>query len=37
MPEADRPGKSMRVLSWLGILFLAGFSLVFIVSRFTGS
>jgi Mn2+/Fe2+ NRAMP family transporter len=37
MPEADRPGKAMRILSWLGILFLAGFSLVFIVSRFTGS
>jgi len=37
MPVADRPGIKMRILSWLGILFLAGFSLVFIVSRFTGS
>ncbi|MDD3276893.1 MAG: Nramp family divalent metal transporter [Kiritimatiellales bacterium] len=37
MPVADRPGKAMRILSWIGILFLAGFSLVFIVSRFTGS
>lgn len=37
MPEADRPGKRMRALSWLGILFLSGFSLFFIVSRFTGN
>ncbi|MBI9021130.1 MAG: Nramp family divalent metal transporter [Verrucomicrobia bacterium] len=34
MPIADRPGKAMRALSWAGILFLAGFSLFFIVSRF---
>lgn len=37
MPEADRPGKRMRILSWLGILFLSGFSLFFIVSRFAGN
>ncbi|MBL7016072.1 MAG: Nramp family divalent metal transporter [Kiritimatiellales bacterium] len=37
MPAADRPGKPMRILSWAGILFLAGFSLFFIVSRVTGN
>ena len=37
MPSADRPGKAMRTLSWAGILFLTGFSLLFIISRFTGS
>ena len=37
MPVADRPGKALRVLSWAGILFLTGFSLLFIISRFTGS
>ncbi|MBC8205707.1 MAG: Nramp family divalent metal transporter [Kiritimatiellales bacterium] len=37
MPAGDRPGKAMRALSWAGILFLAGFSLLFIISRFTGS
>lgn len=37
MPSADRPGRTLRILSWIGILFLAGFSLVFIVSRFTAN
>jgi Mn2+/Fe2+ NRAMP family transporter len=37
MPAADRPGRAMRVLCWIGILFLAGFSLVFLVSRCTGN
>jgi Mn2+/Fe2+ NRAMP family transporter len=34
MPAAHRPGKAMRSLSWIGILFLAGFSLFFLISRF---
>jgi Mn2+/Fe2+ NRAMP family transporter len=37
MPVADRPGKAMRTLSWAGIIFLSGFSAVFIVSRFIGN
>lgn len=37
MPEKHRPGHVMRGISWAGILFLTGFSLVFIVSRFTGN
>lgn len=37
MPAEHRPKTFMRILSWAGILFLSGFSIVFIVSRFTGS
>ena len=37
MPEAHRPGRLMRILSWAGILFLTGFSLFFVVTRFTGN
>jgi len=37
MPAANRPGKIMRTLSWAGMLFLAGFSLFFIISRFAGN
>ena len=37
MPAADRPGKAMRWLSRIGIVFLSGFSIVFLISRFTGS
>lgn len=33
MPAADRPGPKMRILSWIGILFLIGFSLLFIISN----
>lgn len=35
MPKAERPGRAMRLLSLTGILFLAGFSLLFLVSTFT--
>jgi Mn2+/Fe2+ NRAMP family transporter len=37
MPAADRPGIKMRILSWAGIIFLAGFSLFFLISRFIGN
>jgi hypothetical protein len=37
MPAADRPGQAMRWLSRIGIVFLSGFCLVFLVSRFIGS
>lgn len=34
MPAADRPGKVLRALSLAGIVFLGGFSVFFIISRF---
>lgn len=34
LPEAMRPGKGMRAFSRFGLVFLIGFGLVFIVSRF---
>jgi Mn2+/Fe2+ NRAMP family transporter len=34
MPEAARPSKALRIFSWLGIVFLSGFSILFIVWRF---
>ena len=37
MPAVNRPGKTMRTLSWTGMLFLSGFSLFFIISRFAAS
>jgi len=37
MPAAHRPGRALRVLSWIGILFLSGFSLFFLVSRLIGN
>jgi Mn2+/Fe2+ NRAMP family transporter len=37
MPETDRPGRAMRILSWVGMLFLTGFSLFFIISRFAAN
>ena len=37
MPPAHRPGRALKTLSWIGILFLAGFSLLFIVSQLRGS
>jgi hypothetical protein len=37
MPAAGRPDRAMRILSWIGILFPAGFNLVFIVSRLAGT
>lgn len=36
MPEEHRPGIKMRILSWLGLIFLTGFSLVYIYNWFTG-
>lgn len=32
MPEKDRPGKNMRILSWAGMLFLTGFSIWYITT-----
>jgi len=29
-----RPGLALRLLSWAGILFLSGFSLFFLYSRY---
>jgi Mn2+/Fe2+ NRAMP family transporter len=37
MPAEHRPGRVMRALSLAGILFLAGFSLLFLISRFAGN
>jgi hypothetical protein len=37
MPSGDRPGAVMRCLSRAGILFLSGFSLFFLFSRFAGN
>lgn len=37
MPAAERPGRAMRILSLTGIVFLVGFSLVFLVSNFIKS
>jgi len=34
MPEAARPSKQLRVFSWLGIIFLAGFGIIFLIWRF---
>jgi len=34
MPEEARPSKGMRIFSWMGIFFLTGFSILFIVWRF---
>jgi hypothetical protein len=33
MPPAERPGRFMSLLSWAGIVFLAGFSVVWIWVR----
>ncbi len=32
-PEAARPGRALRALSWLGMLYLAGFSVYYLVVR----
>jgi len=34
MPEEARPSKGLRIFSWMGIFFLAGFSALFIIWRF---
>lgn len=34
LPDEARPPKWMKVLSWAGLIFLVGFSIIFIVSRF---
>ncbi len=34
MPEDARPPKWLRIFSWMGIFFLTGFSILFIVWRF---
>lgn len=36
VPAAHRPGRFLTALSWLGIVFLAGFSLVWIWVRWLG-
>ncbi len=33
MPEFARPRKGMRVLSWMGLIFLSGFTLLFLFWR----
>jgi len=33
MPEGSKPPKGMRILSWLGLVFLTGFALLFIYWR----
>ncbi len=34
MPKQFQPKKYLRILSWVGIIFLSGFSLLFITWRF---
>lgn len=34
MPQEARPSKPLRVFSWMGIFFLTGFSILFIMWRF---
>jgi len=34
VPEEARPSKRLRIFSWMGMVFLTGFSLLFIVWRF---
>ena len=34
MPKEFQPKRWLRILSWIGIIFLAGFSLLFLVWRF---
>lgn len=34
MPTEFKPKKGLRILSWIGIIFLGGFSLLFLVWRF---
>jgi len=34
MPEYAKPKRGMRILSWLGLIFLAGFALLFLYWRF---
>ena len=36
VPPAHRYGPVMRVLSWIGLIFLSGFSLLFIARYFLG-
>lgn len=33
MPEQDRPKLWLKVLSWVGIIFLVSFSIIFIISK----
>lgn len=35
MPDRAKPGKFLRILSWIGIIFLGGFSIFFLVWKFT--
>ncbi len=34
MPEADKPPKWMIVLSWIGMIFLVGFSILYLIYMF---
>jgi Mn2+/Fe2+ NRAMP family transporter len=34
LPDYAKPPKWMKILSWAGLIFLTGFSIVFILSRF---
>ena len=36
VPEEHRYGPLMRGLSWFGLVFLSGFSLLFIANAFLG-
>jgi Mn2+/Fe2+ NRAMP family transporter len=36
MPEYARPKKFMRILSWLGLIYLVGFSVFFVVRGLSG-
>lgn len=34
LPDYAKPPKWMKILSWAGLIFLTGFSIIFIISRF---
>jgi Mn2+/Fe2+ NRAMP family transporter len=37
MPDRAKPGKILRILSWIGIIFLGGFSIFFLMWKFGSS
>jgi Mn2+/Fe2+ NRAMP family transporter len=37
MPDQAKPGKILRILSWIGIIFLGGFSIFFLMWKFGSS
>lgn len=36
VPPADRPGRGLSLMAWAGLVYLAGFGVVFVVTRLVG-